>query len=179
MTAQGRVDFALRDPEIYRPGKIMVRKTADSIIACLDREGLCFDSLSYGIQAKAPGHNPKYLLGLLNSKFFKYVHAQLSQNEAKVFAKVLAENLRELPMPNLNLKIQKDRVKHDAIVALVDRITMMKQAGEDVTLLENEVDQLVYGLFHLTPNEIEIIENIENKTKQTNEAAKTSNVILN
>jgi adenine-specific DNA-methyltransferase len=160
MTAQQRVDFALRSPEIYKPNKVMVRKTADRIVACFDPDGLCFDSLSYGIQAKSNRFNAKFLLGLLNSKFLGYIHAELSQNQEKIFAKVLAENIRRLPMPELNHQLTDDRKKHDAIVALVDRILAAKKRNPDAdtSALEREIDQLAYALYGLTPEEIQIVE---------------------
>ncbi len=160
MTAQQHVDFALRSPEIYKPHKVMVRKTADRIVACFDLDGLCFDSLSYGIHPKSNGFNPKFLLGLLNSTVLGHIHAELSQNQEKVFAKVLAENLRKLPMPNLNHNLADDRAKHDALVALVDRILVAKQTNPaaDTSALEREIDQQVYALYGLTPEEIKIVE---------------------
>ncbi len=111
MTAQQRVDFALRSPEIYKANKVMVRKTADHIVACLDTDSFCFDSLSYGIQPKDPRFSPKFLLGLLNSKFLGKIHGDFSQNKDKVFAKVLAENLRRLP-GNCSLSAGKLPIEH-------------------------------------------------------------------
>ncbi len=160
MTAQQHVDFALRSPEIYKPHKVMVRKTADRIVACFDLDGLCFDSLSFGIQPKSKGFDPKFLLGLINSKLLGHIHAELSQNQEKVFAKVLADNLRKLPMPNLNPNLSDDRAKHDDIVTLVDNIIVEKQTNPtaDTSALEREIDQKVYALYGLTPEEIKIVE---------------------
>lgn len=160
MTAQKRVDFALRPTKIYMPNKVMVRKTADHIIACLDFEGLCFDSLSYGIQPRLPGYDPKFLLGLLNSKLLGHIHSELSQNQGKVFAKVLAENIRKLPMPNLKIEIPEDRAKHDAVVALTESILKAKNGNvdTDTSVLERKMDSLVYELYGLTKDEIKIVE---------------------
>lgn len=160
MTAQARVDFALRDSGIYKPNKIMVGKTADHIVASLDPDGFCFDSLSYGILAKVAGYDPKFLLGLLNSKALGYIHAELSQNKDKVFAKVLAKNLRRLPMPDMDLNSVQDRVEYDAIVALVDRILEAKQESPDAdtTALESDLNAHVYRIYGLTNDEIAIVE---------------------
>jgi hypothetical protein len=167
MTAQQRVDFALRSPEIYKPNKVIVRKTADHIVACFDPDGFCFDSLSYGIQPKSKLLNAKFLLGLLNSKFLGYLHAELSQNQDKVFAKVLAENIRKLPMPELDHELTDDRKRAEAIESLVGRILAAKarNASADVSTLEREIDRLVYALYGLTPEEIKIVE--ESTTKSS------------
>ncbi len=172
MTAQMKVDFAFRSPDIYLPPKIMVRKTADHIIACLDEGDFCFDSLSYGIQAiQGTREDSLYLLGLLNSKFLNYVHSGLSQNKEKVFAKVLAVNLKKLPLPILDLNNVTDGAKHDKLVALVEKMLALHQqltttkTPQDSTLLQRQIaatdkqiDQLVYALYGLSEEEIALVE---------------------
>jgi adenine-specific DNA-methyltransferase len=39
---------------------------------------------------------------------------------------------------------------------LVERIIDMKKNSQDTTDLENQIDQLVYQLYDLTPEEIEV-----------------------
>jgi hypothetical protein len=48
---------------------------------------------------------------------------------------------------------------------LVDRILAPKQrdAGADVSALEREIDELVYALYGLTPEEIELVEGRPNQ----------------
>ena len=43
-------------------------------------------------------------------------------------------------------------------MALVDKILIAKQQGQDTSALETQIDQLVYKLYDLTDNEIKIIE---------------------
>jgi len=47
----------------------------------------------------------------------------------------------------------------------VERILSAKQrdAGSDVSALEREIDELVYALYALTPEEIKIVEDSANK----------------
>ena len=42
---------------------------------------------------------------------------------------------------------------------LVDKIITQKQKGEDTRISETEIDELVYELYHITNEEIKIIEN--------------------
>ncbi len=46
----------------------------------------------------------------------------------------------------------------DEIETLVDRIIDMKKNSQDTTDLENRIDQLVYRLYSLTPEEISVVE---------------------
>jgi hypothetical protein len=172
MTAQTKVDFALRSPEIYAPPKILVRKTADKIIASHDSEGFYFDSLAYGIHpALDTKESPLFLLGLLNSKYLNRVHDGLSQNKDKVFAKVLAENLNKLPLPVLDLSNSADKARHDKLVSLVEQMLVAQpqlaraQSDKDKDFYENkcaaldrQIDALVYELYGLTSDEIKIVE---------------------
>ena len=65
-----------------------------------------------------------------------------------------------MPVPDINLDVAADRTKHDVVVSLVDRILAAKQANStaDTSALEREIDQQVYALYGLTPEEIAIVE---------------------
>jgi len=172
MTAQKRVDFALRTPEIFESPKILVRKTSDHIIAALDEDGLYFDSLVHGIQQKTTSRESLgYLLGVLCSKYMGHVHAGLSMNTGKVFAKVLLENLQKLPIRVINFSDKKDKSRHDKMVKLVERMLKLRQdlkaewvgpnqekIERQIKATDEEIDRLVYELYGLTEDEIRIVE---------------------
>jgi len=171
MTAQKKVDFALRNFDIYRPHKLMIRKTADKIIATYDPDGYFFDSLSYGIQLFDKVKESKYyLLGLLNSKLINFIHASISLNKGKVFAKVLAENLKKLPIRIIDFSNPNDKLNHDRMVSLVDKmldlhkqLAAAKSAPEKTTIqrqidaTDNQIDELVYELYGLTEEERRVV----------------------
>ncbi|MBA3241412.1 MAG: N-6 DNA methylase, partial [Acidobacteria bacterium] len=172
MTAQAKVDFALRSPEIYTADKVMVRKTADHIVATYDEYGYHFDSLSYGIQTKpTTSESPLYLLGILNSRLMNFIHDSFSLNKEKVFAKVLAVNLGKLPIRTINFSDPADKAQHDRMVALVEGMLAAKRqlagAGTEAERnlyerkcanLDAQIDALVYELYGLTPEEIRLVE---------------------
>jgi adenine-specific DNA-methyltransferase len=172
MIAQSKVDFALRNPNIYNSPKILIRKTADRLIAAFDSEGFYYDSLSYGIQLlKDTSESIYYFLGLLNSSLMGFLHDELSQNKDKVFAKVLAENLKKLPIRTIDFTNETEKAKHDGIVNLVDQMLKAKEElaaaklDQDVQRLEHrcatldrQIDEAVYELYGLTEEEIKIVE---------------------
>jgi len=174
MTAQKKIDFALRNPEIYKSNKILVRKTADHIIASYDFFGYYFDSLAYSVQLNETDRNHVflfYILGLLNSKFINTIHDSLSLNKDKVFAKVLAENLKKLPIRTIDFNKPAEKKMHDKMVQLVEQmLSLNKQlaeakTGHEQTLLQRQIDatdkqidKLVYELYGLTEEEIKIVE---------------------
>lgn len=172
MTPQTKVDFALRKPEIYLPNKIMVRKTADHLIATFDDFGYYFDSLSYSIQMKPHiKESSLYLLAILNSRYLNFIHNGISQNKEKVFAKVLAVNLGKLPIRAINFADEGEKAMHDKMVSLVEQMLDAKkhlQAArtdkdknyyqDKCSALDRQIDKTVYGLYDLAKAEIDIVE---------------------
>ncbi|MCS7011019.1 MAG: hypothetical protein NZL98_06600, partial [Anaerolineales bacterium] len=74
--------------------------------------------------------------------------------QRETFPQFKVNELADFPLP-------KNPDKHrDQIAALVDKILAAKRAdpNADVTALEREIDQHVYRLYGLTPEEIKIVE---------------------
>jgi len=171
MTPQKKIDFALRDPDIYKPNKILIRKTSDHIIASYDQEGYYYDSLAYGIQLKKDTKESIfYILGLLNSRLLNYIHDDLSQNKDKTFAKVLAVNLKKLPIRIINFSDKVEKNLHDKIVSLVNKIIelnkLLKEARTEtkkimllrqINTTEDQIDNAVYELYKLSSEDIKLI----------------------
>ena len=118
--------------------------------------------------------NSKFILAILNSKlisWFTYIF---------VFGKAIKtmhfDNpaTSRIPMPSVDLTKKSDKEVHDKLVKLVDNIIAInkKLVGENnpntkeilerqVRALDGEIDRLVYGLYQLTEEEINIIEDRE------------------
>jgi type I restriction-modification system DNA methylase subunit len=102
MNRQSKIDFALRSPEIFETTKVLVRKTGDSLIACLDDHKYYFDTLVHGIYLIKKEYSLKTLLAILNSKPVTYFYRLLHDIKGKVFAKISLDNLSSFPLPNLS-----------------------------------------------------------------------------
>lgn len=172
MTAQKKVDFALRDENIYLGEKIVVRKTSDHIIGTFDSNEFYYDSLSYGIKLKSKTKiSILFILGLLNSKLVNYFHNTFSNNKNKVFAKVLATNISMLPIPKNIIGLKNQEERHSEIIRLVEQLlqlnkekvevklqTKISQIENKIDYFENRINEIVYQLYELTEDEIKIIE---------------------
>jgi len=96
----------------------------------------------------------KYILALLNSKLLSYYKTKNSGSAKKDdFTQITLGDIRQLPIPKIDTITQKPFIK------LVDAMLITKKRTEDITDLETQIDQLVYELYELTPEEIEIVEN--------------------
>jgi len=172
MTAQKKVDFALRKEKIFYPNKIVVRKTSDHIIASYDSDGFYFDSLSYGIHLKEDVKiSILYLLGLLNSKYINYIHESLSLNKGKAFAKVLLKNLTKLPVYEINFTNERETATHDNIVKLVHIIIRLNNSENNIKLplFDQIIDGMIFELYfpdHMKEKEIDILKFVEQDLKE-------------
>ena len=81
------------------------------------------------------------------------------------------DTIRKLPVPDLDLSDPKERWSHDVIVALVDQnLTLhakMDRANTDLDrklserqslTIDDQIDQLVYEIYGLTPGEVAEVE---------------------
>ena len=92
----------------------------------------------------------KYLLGVMNSSAAgDFLRANRRSN-----TDLYPDDWKKLPIPDVDVAAQVP------IVALVDRILAAKRrdARADTSEMEQEIDQQVYALYGLTPEEIQIVE---------------------
>lgn len=101
---------------MFEQKKIVIRKTGDSLIACLDLNNYYFDTLVHGIYEQENGLSLEYLLSILNSipatKFYRLLH----DIKGKVFAKISLDNLSLFPIPDctpsdINSLTEKTRIQ--------------------------------------------------------------------
>ncbi len=105
------------------------------------------------------GINPLLILGVLNSSFMSW-YARENFKDKHMSGGYLGlnkGNLEKLPMFELT---KSNKPTADKIIALVDKILQAKEKDPKANTQrsEKEIDALVYQLYHLTDEEIKIIE---------------------
>ncbi|GAA9687316.1 class I SAM-dependent DNA methyltransferase [Helicobacter pylori] len=105
------------------------------------------------------GINPLLILGVLNSSFMSW-YARENFKDKHMSGGYLGlnkGNLEKLPMFELE---KSNQPTADKIIVLVDKILVLKEKDlkANTQELEKEIDALVYQLYHLTDEEIKIIE---------------------
>ena len=100
--------------------------------------------------------NSKYLLGIMNSRITRYLVSQSAAERQGGFLEFKPMYISPIAIP--------DQPENEGISALVNQILDAKliNPDEEVPELENEIDQIVYSLYNLTPEEITIVEEAEN-----------------
>ncbi|MDE5925872.1 MAG: Eco57I restriction-modification methylase domain-containing protein, partial [Helicobacter sp.] len=115
-----------------------------------------FSATIYGyIQSEEFKHlDYKYLLAILNSKLTWWFLQKISVVMRGGFYRIKPAYIENFCIPNLTPKEQKP------FIALADKILKLKakDSTTNTSTLESEIDKLVYKLYNLNENEINIIE---------------------
>jgi len=152
--------------------KILLRQTADHIIATIDHKGVWFGrSIIAIVPTQNLTHKVEYLLGLLNSKYFELLYHQLVQERGRVFAQVKLSKIKQLPIRTIDFTNPADNALHEQIVALVEQMLELNKQLKETNLpqtktiiqrqikaTDQQIDKLVYKLYELTEEEIAIVE---------------------
>jgi hypothetical protein len=145
-----RNDFTL-----FSKKRILVRQIPSKlpycIHACLVKEIALNDLNSMNIINFT--ETPELILAVLNSRLISYwfVH-KFGKMQRGIFPQFKVNELASFPMPNTFEPYRK------VLTNLVNKIIAHKKAGKDTSVLEREIDKLVYALYGLSEEEILIVE---------------------
>ena len=129
---------------------ISVRKCASPTFTYVDFD--CYVSATFYV-IKTVRMNQKYLTGLLNSRLIAFWLKQRGKMQGTNY-QIDKQPLVAIPLLSPSSKRQ------TTVAVLIDQILDMKHNDQDLDIseLENEIDQIVYLLYELTPEEIAIVE---------------------
>lgn len=139
-----------RDEYFFEKGEkiLSVRKCAVPTFAFTEEEA--YVMMSFNV-IRSKRINLKYLTGLLNSKLVAFWLRKKGKMQGNAY-QLDKEPLLEIP-------IYKPADKEaNEIAKLVDKIISLKQQGKDSSEQEKKIDELVYKLYDITPDEQKIIE---------------------
>jgi len=159
--------------EVFRTcPKLLFRQTADHLIATIDYTGIWFGRsiIAILLRPRSP-YKLEYFLGIMNSEYFGFLYRALSQEEGRVFAQVKLAKVKQLPIRIIDFSNPSEKQKHEEIVKLVEsmfalhkKLSSSKTPDEktrldrEIKAADQEIDGLVYELYGLTEEEIQIIE---------------------
>lgn len=148
---------APREEKFFTDPRVIVRQIVSGrppkIYAGYTDKPLYFTQIGFSIIPKSD-ITVFELTALLNSKLINFYHKYLFLDiEKELFQKILIENCKLFPCRTFK---DSDKVK-EIIEKIIEIRT--RNFSADTSDLEAEIDQLVYRLYDLTEEEIEIIEN--------------------
>jgi adenine-specific DNA-methyltransferase len=164
--AEPRYSARYNDPE-----KIVIRQTGDSLISTLDRKQFIVRDNLYTI---VPRNNLdlRYILALLNSRLLNwYYQTVINPEKGEALAQVKRGHLSQLPIALPDFSDSREKAIHDKLVSLVDRMlelhkkknSLSPSAERDkiereISIIDEKIDEIVYGLYGITNEERKIIE---------------------
>jgi hypothetical protein len=158
--------------DIMGSSKILVPDIADRSAFALDEKGEYAFTSGYAIIFKEDiKESSKYILGLLNSNVLEFFARKTSTTLRGGFYRYFSKFLEQLPMRPINFDDPADQARHDRLVGLVENMLAWRrqlaaaQTPQEQEVLQRQIaaadraiDQLVYELYALTPEEIELVE---------------------
>lgn len=175
-------------PELHENKKILVRAMTSGLLSTLDDMGYYADQKliccpkrtlieKYIKTSKKPKeplaknaekYDERYIVGSLNSKMMWYYYNSLLFGGLSI----LPEDIRNLPIKEIDFSNPKELKTHDDLVNLVDKILSLNKhlnkigdkktdervkIEEEIKKIDEEIDELVYRLYDITEKEKEII----------------------
>ena len=163
---------APRNSKLFEKIKILMRRTDDRILACIDSDSAIAVNSCHVISLKNETNlSLLYILGLINSMLMQKIFAlQNPQMVNKVFAEIKVIYVKRFPIRAIDFSDPTDKTHHDRMVEFVDQmLNLNKQLAEakvpqaktvlqrQIDTTDRQIDRLVYELYELTEEEIKIV----------------------
>lgn len=150
-----------REKKYFEQPKIIFKNMFVNVGFSFDDEGKYYFGFSFSsIIQKNEKYDLKYILSILNSRFAEnWFYKNGKKRGAGVDIGV--QKLRQFPIKNIDNNKQKPFIKLvNTILTTTESedYTEKPQKQAKTKALESEIDQLVYNLYDLTPEEIKIVE---------------------
>ena len=156
---KGKGEYAsLRDENIFKFPKIYITRTGNPFKAFYDVDSYAsnnFFSLQMTDMSMNTERNLLLILPFINSKVCQYFIREFAAPRlGNTFIETKIIHLMKLPLPTMNNE------QEECLLDKVHEVIAMKQedVNNDTSMLEKELNDIVYSYYGLTEDEIEVIE---------------------
>lgn len=127
--------------------KIVFPRRSTSFVCALDTEQFYLLNTAYICLVKDATYDPKYLLGILNSKLVNFFY-----KNTYIGWQITIPAINAIPIPKITTQ-NKEIV--DSLLDYVDKaISAYRDKADTLSDIEREIDQRVFELYELTPDEV-------------------------
>ncbi|HGJ64534.1 TPA: hypothetical protein ENS27_03995, partial [bacterium] len=151
-----------KTPDLFEvPEKILTQHVSSRIVAALDSNQYYYLQTINGIISINSKFQNKFLLALLNSSVINFFYEYTFNMGAEFTTAVAIENLSQLPIKMIS------KTDQELFILIVDKILSITESNDYLTNptkqskvkeYEHQIDEMVYKLYDLTPEEIAIVE---------------------
>ena len=150
----------LRDKSIFTKRKIITAQNSKFLKGTIDEDSYFVSNSIHSTYLKeeySDKYDLEYILGILNSKVINYYHNSLRLKGVDLHPQILVTNLKKVPIKMVDTV---DKTLVNTLVNLVKKVIAQKKVSKDIdtSKLEHEIEDVVYSIYDLTPDEIKIIE---------------------
>ena len=167
----GKKDYAgLGKSEYFECSKLIIRRTGDYVLACIDEEGYYFSNNVFVCIPRNESVDLKVFLGILNSRLMTWYYQTVQPRVGKMFAEIKINLINSFPIPFIGTPTPQKK-NYQRLSSLTDQMllaqvnrqeafsdTDKKLAEQRIAILDRQIDELVYELYGLTDEEIGIVE---------------------
>ena len=152
----------------FEQPKVLVKDTSKSFAGTFDPSHYYVKDVLIVIphSGRPPKYDLRFLAGLVNSKALHFYYRTTFQT-----IHVQSGELGSLPLPSIDFANKQQRAQHDRMVQLVEAMLKTQEQrasakserdqsfyADKCAALDHQIDQLVYELYDLTPEEIALVE---------------------
>jgi len=146
-----------KESKYFFQKKILIRQIIGKKFICAidESNSIADQSIYVGIKIKHVKISLETILGILNSTLYGFFFRKFYSEEDDLFPKIKVNELKRLPFKSI------DRIIAERIEDKVNKILVLKKENPETVVsgLELEIDALVYQLYNLNQEEIEVITN--------------------
>ena len=152
--SQSTLDNNAKEERFFTNERILLRETGSFLMAIYLNEHLYSNRSLYSILITDKSFKTKYVLACLNSSLLQFYYKVMFKAETDLFPKIRIAQAKLLPIPKADDRVQKE------VIGIVDKIISAKRENveADISEYEKQIDEIVFGLFDLTQEEIALIE---------------------
>ena len=130
-----------------------------------------FFKTGYGILVEDPQLSYQYVLGLLNSKLLFWFYQRICSVMREGYSSYMTQYIEQIPIRKINFSNPAEVAHHDRMAVMVSQILDLNKRIQEATLehektllqrqvdaIDAQIDKLVYELYGLRQEEIDIVE---------------------
>lgn len=155
---------------IYRQERICIRQIGSFPVSTIVPADIFTLNTIYNVYLNNKNKiDLKVILGIINSNVSRFFWKKNSSDEKKTFPKIKKEAILSIPIPKFNTTIKQKHI--DDILKSTELLlklnielretklqTKVEQLKQRIAHSEEKINQVVYELYELTPEEIKIVE---------------------
>ncbi len=117
----------------------------------------------------------RYILGLVNSQLLSwYANIKFPNFSKDYFPKLNPQDIRAIPIRVLDLSFKENHKIYKELIKIVDNILNLYKKGKNkkAAIFENKLDEIVFQIYDLTDEEINLIQNSREMPQESKKESK-------